>query len=196
MGDRRRRQNADSKRKQAERDLKKVAEGDRTIRAAERKVDETGKHLDRMRAGFSEGAKLYYDIYKTLATLTTGSILVIVALSRGLLTSNAAFTPLLWLAFLGLLVSMGAALISMELITSRVFVTLTREADEIEEFAESTNKRLRRRTRISGWSFALSIYAFVIFAALPPLLSLVGWWAYLPFPVLPFLVWLLLKRWL
>lgn len=72
--------------------------------------------------GYSEGARLYYNIYKTLATLTTGFILVMVALSGGLLTSNAAFTPLLWLAFLGLLVSMGAALISMELITSGVFI--------------------------------------------------------------------------
>lgn len=197
MGDRRRRQNAASKRKQAERDLKKVAEeSDRTIKAAERNVDEAGKHLDRMRAGYSEGARLYYDIYKTLATLTTGSILVIVALSRGLLASNAAYTPLLWIASLGLLVSMGTALISMELITSGVFVTLTREASEIETFAESTNKKLRRRTRISGWSFALSLYTFVIFVALPPLLSLVGWWAYLPFPILPLLVWFLLKRWL
>lgn len=197
MGDRRRRQNADSKRKQAERDLKKVAEeSDQTIKAAERNVDEAGKHLDRMRAGYSEGARLYYDIYKTLATLTTGSILVIVALSRGLLASNAAYTPLLWIAFLGLLVSMGTALISMELITSGVFVTLTREANEIETFAESTNKKLRRRTRISGWSFALSLYTFVIFVALPPLLSLMGWWAYLPFPILPLLVWFLLKRWL
>ncbi len=197
MGDRRQMQNADRKRKQAENNLKKVTEeGNRTNMAAEKNVEYAEKHLDRMRAGYSEGTKLYYDIYKTLATLTTGSILVIVALSRDLLTSNAAFTPLLWLAFLGLLVSMGAALISMELITSGVFVTLTREADEIERFADSTNDKLRRRTRISGWSFAISLYAFVVFVALPPLLSLVGWWAYLPFPILPPLVWLLLKRWL
>lgn len=197
MSDRRQRQNADRKKKQAETNLKKTTEeGDRTIKSAEKNVEYAEKHLDRMRAGYSEGTRLYYDIYKTLATLTTGSILVIVALSRGLLTSNAAFTPLLWLAFLGLLVSMGAALISMELITSGVFVTLTREANEIEKFAESTDKRLKRRTRISGWSFALSLYAFVIFIVLPPLLSLVGLWAYLPVPILPFLVWLLLKRWL
>lgn len=197
MSDRRQRQNADRKRKQTETNLKKTTEeGDRTIKSAEKNVEYAEKHLDRMRAGYAEGTKLYYDIYKTLATLTTGSILVIVALSRGLLTSNAAFTPLLWLAFLGLLVSMGAALISMELITSGVFVTLTREANEIERFAESTDKRLKRRTRISGWSFALSLYAFVIFIVLPPLLSLVGWWVYLPISILPFLVWLLLKRWL
>ena len=197
MGDRRQRQNADKKRKQAGENLKKVSEeGDRASRSAERKVDEAGKHLDRMRAGFSEGAKLYYDIYKTLATLTTGSILVIVALSRGILASNAAYTPLLWFAFLGLIVSMGAALISMELITSGVFVTLTREANEIERFAVSTDKRLRRRTRIACWSFALSLYMFVVFAALPPLLSLAGWGAYLFVPILPLLVWLLLKRWL
>jgi len=149
-----------------------------------------------MRTGYSEGARLYYDIYKTLATLTTGSILVMVALSRGLLTSNAAFTPLLWLAFLGLLVSMGAALISMELITSGVFISLTREANEIERFAEGTDKRLRRRTRISGWSFALGIYAFVVFAGLPPLVSLLGSLAYVLFAVFPPLVWLLLKKWL
>lgn len=190
MSDRRQRQNADRKRKQADNNLKKVTEdGDRTVESAE-------KHLDRMRAGYAEGTKLYYDIYKTLATLTTGSILVIVALSRGLLTSNAAYTPLLWLAFLGLLVSMGAALMSMELITSGVFVALTRGANEIEKFAESTNDRLKRRTRISGWCFALSLYMFVVFVVLPPLLSLVGWWAYLPFPILPLLVWFLLKRWL
>ncbi|MDP9485082.1 MAG: hypothetical protein M3Q49_04700 [Actinomycetota bacterium] len=190
MGDRRQRQNADRKRKQADKNIEKVTkEGDRTVEHAE-------KHLDRMRAGYAEGTKLYYDIYKTLATLTTGTILVIVALSKELLASSAAFTPLLWFAFLGLLVSMGAALMSMELITSGVFVALTRGADEIEGFAESTNRRLRRRTRISGWSFALSLYALVIFVILPLMLPLVGLWAYLPVPTLPLLVWLLLKRWL
>jgi hypothetical protein len=187
----------DRKRKQAKGNLDRaVSEGDRKITEAERNESRANKHLDRIRMGYSEGTKLYYDIYKTLATLTTGSILVIVALSRGLLKSNAAFTPLLWLAFLGLLVSMGAALISMELITSGVFITLTQEADEIERFAESTDRRLRRRTRISGWSFALGIYAFVVFVGLPPLVPQLGWLAYALFAVSLPLVWLLLKKWL
>jgi hypothetical protein len=121
-----------------------------------------------VRVGYSEGAKLYYDIYKTLATLTTGSILVIVALSRGLLPDNAAYAPLLWLAYLGLLVSMLAALISMELITSGVFVTLTKEAEDIESFSESTNNRLRWRTRVAGWAFALGVYLFVVFECSSP----------------------------
>lgn len=83
MGDRRRRQSAEKQRKQAKANLGRVIdEGNRKINDAERNEATAEKHLDRMRMGYSEGAKLYYDMYKTLATLTTGSILVIVALSR------------------------------------------------------------------------------------------------------------------
>ncbi len=109
MGDRRRRQSAEKQRKQAKANLGKViGEGNRKINEAERNEARAEKHLDRMRMGYSEGAKLYYDMYKTLATLTTGSILVIVALSRGLLQFNQDYSFLLWFAYLGLLLSMLA----------------------------------------------------------------------------------------
>ena len=67
---------------------------------------------------------------------------------------------------------MLASLISMEIITSGVFVTLTKEAEDVDRFSDATDNRLKRRTRISGWSFALGIYAFVLFVALPPLVPL------------------------
>lgn len=197
MGDRRRRQSAEKQRKQAKANLGKViGEGNRKINEAERNEARAEKHLDRMRMGYSEGAKLYYDMYKTLATLTTGSILVIVALSRGLLPFNQDYSFLLWFAYLGLLLSMLASLISMELITSGVFVTLTKEAEDIERFSDATDNRLKRRTRISGWSFALGIYAFVLFVALPPLVPLLGWQVSALFVVLPLAAWLLLRKWL
>jgi len=49
--------------------------------------------------GFSEGAKLYYDTYQTLAALTTGSIPVIVVLPKDLLLSEGSY-QLPWSAFL------------------------------------------------------------------------------------------------
>ena len=197
MGDRRRRQSAEKQRKQAKANLSKViGEGDRKINEAERNEIRAEKHLDKMRMGFSQGAKLYYDMYQTLATLTTSSILVIVALSRGILLSNQDYSFLLWFAYLGLLLSMLASLISMELITSGVFVTLTKEAEDIERFSDATDNRLKRRTRISGWSFALGIYAFVLFVVLPTLVPLLGWQVFALFVVLPLSAWVLLRKWL
>jgi hypothetical protein len=91
---------------------------------------------------------------------------------------------------------MLAALISMELITSGVFVTLTKEAEDIERFSESTNNRLKWRTWIAGWAFALGVYSFVVFVALPPLVALIGTWAWAPFAVVPIVVCVALRKWL
>jgi|SRR5215217_6086847 len=95
--------------------------------------------------GFSEGAKLYYDTYKTLAVLTTGFIPVIVVLPKDLLLSEGSYQSLPWSAFFGLLVGLLAALISIELTTFGVFVLLTEEAEEIERRAEGTNNRSKWR---------------------------------------------------
>jgi hypothetical protein len=51
--------------------------------------------------GLSEGAKLYYDTYETLAALTTGSIPVIVVLPKDLLLSEGSYQSLPWSAFFG-----------------------------------------------------------------------------------------------
>ena len=113
----------------------------------------------------------------------------------GLIPSEGAYPPLLWLAFFSLLVAMLAAMI-LELITSSDFVTLTRGAEEIERFAESTNNRLKWRTRVSGWSFALGIYVFLVFVVLPSLVSLIGWWVYPLLIIPPALVYVVLRKWL
>jgi len=94
--------------------------------------------------GLSEGAKLYYDTYETLAVLTTGSIPVIVVLPKDLLLSEGSY-QLPWSAFFGLLVGILAALISLELATSGVFVLLTEDAEEIERCVEGTNNRSKCR---------------------------------------------------
>ena len=73
---------------------------------------------------------------------------------------------------------------------------MTKEAEDIERFSESTNNRLKWRTRVAGWALALGVYLFVVFVALPPLAAVIGAWAYPPFAVLPGLVYMALRKWL
>jgi hypothetical protein len=69
---------------------------------------------------------------------------VIVVLPKDLLLSEGSY-QLPWSAFFGLLVGILAALISLELATSGVFVLLTKDAEEIERCVEGTNNRSKCR---------------------------------------------------
>src|ERR671929_2346493 len=63
---------------------------------ADKAEHQAESYLERMRSGYSEGAKLYYDSFKTQATITTGCILVILALAGGVIPTNPGYVPLLW----------------------------------------------------------------------------------------------------
>jgi hypothetical protein len=154
--------------------------------------------LVRLRAGYAEGAKLYFDMFKTQATLTTGSILVIAALSEGLLSANDTFRPLLWFSYASLLFSMLASLKTMDVVTANVFSTLThedrpqpvipedevdvrareaeetRKADALQQKSERSLTTLQRRSRWASWSFYAGIGTFALFVVMPPLVDLVG----------------------
>jgi hypothetical protein len=156
------------------------------------------RHVERMRSGYAEGTRLYYDSFKTQATLTTGSILVIAALSEGLLSTNTPYRPLLWFSYVSLLFSMLAALKTMDTITGNVFETLAREekpqpvtpedkgdaqarqaeeaqkADALKRRSEQSFTILKRRSRMASWSFYAGIGAFALFVVMPPLVDLVG----------------------
>jgi hypothetical protein len=155
-------------------------------------------HLLRMRTGYAEGTKLFFEMFKTQATLTTGSIIVIAALSEGLLPANEAYRPLLWFSYVSLLFAMLASLKTMDIVTSSVLSTLTseerpppvvpedeadvraREADEakkaaaIEQASEWSHSILQRRSRWASWSFYAGIGSFALFVIAPPLVDLVG----------------------
>jgi hypothetical protein len=162
---------------------------------AERQAE---SRLERIRTGYAEGTKLFFEMFKTQATLTTGSIIVIAALSEGLLPANEAYRPLLWFSYVSLLFAMLASLKTMDIVTSSVFSTLTseerpppvvpedeidvraREADEarkaeaLGQKSERDLKILQRRSRWASWSFYAGIGAFALFVIAPPLVDLVG----------------------
>lgn len=151
-------------------------------------ADANKSYLERMRDGFSEGAKLHYDSFRTRAALTTGSIIVLLGLSKGMLTIDQAYSPILWLCCALLLFSMVACLKTMDSITTIVFVALTNEdaptairdgkeligADQLKEEREKSNKMLSQRSRIASGTFAAGLGTFGIYAALPPLVELLG----------------------
>jgi hypothetical protein len=155
-------------------------------------ADKNEKYLERMRNGYAEGTKLYYDSFKTRATLTTASIVVILGLSRDVLSADPVYGPVLWASVGLLFFSMVAALRTLDGITNNVFDTLTnehaptsirdgtevKEADYVKQAREESNRRLTLRTQIASASFLSGIGAFAIYVALPPLVGLVGvWWA-------------------
>ncbi|CAA9458403.1 MAG: hypothetical protein AVDCRST_MAG14-2031 [uncultured Rubrobacteraceae bacterium] len=58
-------------------------------------ADKNEKYLERMRSGYAEGIKLFYDSFKTRATLTSAIIVVILALSREVSSVSPAYGPIL-----------------------------------------------------------------------------------------------------
>lgn len=155
-------------------------------------------YLLRVRNGYAEGAKLFFDMFKTQATLTTGSILVIAALSEGLLKTNEVYKPLIWFSYVSLLFSMLASLRTMDVVTANVFTTLTsedrpqsvipedeeharareeedtRRAEALKRQSEGSLETLQRRSRWASWSFYTGIGSFALFVVLPPLVDLAG----------------------
>ena len=132
-GSRMNRQEANKKLSKSKTELQRAEQQKTELEALNRNVeiekdwaDRSERHLERMRNGYSEGAKLYYDSFKTRATITTGCILVILALSGGVLPTNKAYIPILWVSCTLLLFSIIASLKTMEGVTTNVFTLLTR----------------------------------------------------------------------
>lgn len=177
---------------------KRVREAKDNLEHAKYLADKAESYLLRMRNGYAEGAKLFFDMFKTQATLTTGSILVIAALSEGLLAMNEAYRPLIWLSYVSLLFSMLASLKTMDIVTANVFTTLTSEnrphpvvpededdargreeedtskAEALKKQSESNLTTLQRRSRWASWSFYAGIGSFALFVVVPPLIDLTG----------------------
>lgn len=163
-------------------------DADRDVESSRYWADKEEGRLERMRNGYSEGSKLYYDSFRTRATLTTGSILVILALSNSVLSTNPAYSWLIWIPFVLLGISMVSSLKAMDLVTASVFSTLTNEEaptrirDGVEQLDEEAlskkldeqNKGLSSSSRLASGSFLSGIGSFVLYAAFPPLNALIG----------------------
>jgi hypothetical protein len=211
--DRRRRQAQHRKAREAQTNVERAKADEK---AKMRRVEEAKGHLEhtkyladkaerqaegrlvRIRTGYAEGTKLFFEMFKTQSTLTTGSILVIAALSEGLLSANDTYRPLLWFSYVSLLFSMLASLKTMDVVTANVFSTLTREdrpppvipedeadvrareaeeakkAEAIEQASERSLSILQRRSRWASWTFYAGIGSFALFVITPPLVDLVG----------------------
>jgi hypothetical protein len=211
--DRRRRQAQHRKVREAQTNVERANADEK---AKIRRVEEAKDHLEhtkyladkaerqaegrlvRIRTGYAEGTKLFFEMFKTQATLTTGSIIVIAALSEGLLPANEAYRPLLWFSYVSLLFAMLASLKTMDIVTSSVLSTLTseerpppvvpedeidvrareaegaRKSEALKQKSERDLKVLQRRSRWASWSFYAGIGSFALFVIAPPLVDLVG----------------------
>lgn len=141
-------------------------DADRNVESKRYWADKEEGYLERMRNGYSEGSKLYYDSFRTRATLTTGSILVILALSNSVLSINPTYSWLIWIPFVLLGISMVSSLKAMDLVTASVFSTLTNEEaptrirDGVEQLDEEAlskkldeqNKGLSSSSRLASGS--------------------------------------------
>jgi hypothetical protein len=100
-----------------------------------------------------EGNKLFYDTFKHLTTLSTGSILILVALLEKLFT-NPRWKFLVIIALVSFIVSIITSILSM------FFV-----AGAITDVALSTEKRAEDIVAfVSTIAFLLGIISFVVFA--------------------------------
>lgn len=200
MSDRRRRQaqqkklhevKKEAQAKREQRELEVQGAQDR-VESAQYWNDKTENYLDRVRNGYAEGSKLFFESFKTRATLTTGSIVVIAALSEAVLPVNEGYKFLIWLSYGSLLLSMLAALTTLDRLTVGVYMTLTNEddpsqlrteegrerahekAEALKEQSNENSARLARRSKLAAWTFYAGIGLFLLFLVLPPLVGTIG----------------------
>lgn len=163
------RQNAVENLKEAEKNLEKVEQeadlqGKRDdLEHKKYTVEQRKFELERADKAYLEGSKLYFDLFKTQATLTTGAIVAITALTGAFLMPDPVFVLLLWLSYASLLLSIAPALKTMDRITINVYTTLgSRELDQTMD----KHLDLGRRTKLAQYSFYVGLVLFVVFAAI------------------------------
>jgi hypothetical protein len=101
---------------------------------------------------YVEGEKLLFDVFKHLTTLSTGSILVMIALLEKLFKENVHWKPLVLTSFTAFTVSIGYAVSAM----SGIGLALQQDA--------SAQKTVKVNMLISLTAFAIGIFSLMVFA--------------------------------
>jgi hypothetical protein len=113
-------------------------------------VDDYEREINEKRR--MEGEKLLFDVFKHLTTLSTGSILVMIALLEKLFKENVHWKQLVLVSFAAFIISIGYAVNSM----SGIGLSLRR--------SELTGKAVTANMLLSLGAFAVGIFSFMAFA--------------------------------
>lgn len=117
------------------------------------RVGDEQKHKDRI-----EGAKLFFDTFKHISTLSTGSILLMATFLEKLF-QNPVFRGLVVVAFLGFMFAVVWSVVAMTAFAARVNQSVPRDNDKLKKMW---------RTSVS-WAilgFLAGLGAFSLFAVI------------------------------
>lgn len=135
---------------------------------SEKNVDRESHAIERIedlnRGAQNEGRKLFYDWFKHLTTLGTGSIVILGSLLNNILSSYSEWKWLIPVTFISLFVAVVGALIVMYLI-QMVFLAASDVGQQVT--TDKPQKRLGRYLRLAIWPtlllFSIGILSLVVF---------------------------------
>lgn len=126
-------------------------------------IRETQEKTENHEKAMVESYKLEFEIHKTQATLVTGSLVAVIALSNLLIPDQPSYTLVLALSVVLLLFSMGWSLAAMLRLTTTVMVTLSpwSSREMKDEQQESTKKY--RWLSLASFPIGIGIFAFYVY---------------------------------
>lgn len=141
-------------------------QADLNLRLAKDQLEIALRQGTRADTSYLEGSRLYFDVFRTRATLSIGAVAGAPAVAS-LLRPGLDYIPLIVASVVCLLAGMVVALESMRFVSANVFTVLgSPDPDQIEEFSENNSPKLERRDRASSWSLVAGIILFGVFAIL------------------------------
>ncbi len=142
----------------------KPEDGDLVSEDADSLLRETEEKIEGHEKAMVESYKLEFEIHKTQATLVTGSLVAVIALSDLLIPERPRYTLLLAVSCVLLLFSMGWSLAAMLRLTTAVMIALSPWS------SRETKEKQRRGIKGSRWvslvSFPLGIGVFALYVYL------------------------------
>jgi hypothetical protein len=157
----------EERRREAEYNLEDVKrDADVNVSLAKDELDARTREAQRADTAYLEGSKLYFDAFKTGATLAIGSIGGVAAVA-GLLGPGLDYIPIIVASVVFLLVSVLSALGGMRFVSALVYTVLgTTDLDRMTQDAEDNSSKLKRRENVSSWCLSIGILLFALFALL------------------------------
>lgn len=126
--------------------------------------EQTQAKIEDHKRAMVEARKLEFEIHKTQATLVTGSLVAVIALSELLLPENTRYTLILVVSCVLLLFSMGWTLSTMLSISTAVMVRLSPFSGKGD--AERYEGEVERSRRLSMLSFPVGLGLFAVYVYL------------------------------
>jgi hypothetical protein len=145
-------------------DVKRDVELNTTL--AKEELESKIRVAQRADTAYLEGSKLYFDAFKSGATLAIGSIGGVAAVAS-LLGPGLDYIPIIVASVVFLLASVLSALGGMRFVSALVYTVLgTSDPDRITQSAENNEDKLQKRENVSSWCLSIGILLFAIFALL------------------------------